>query len=162
MRSSSPGSRTSSTSSPGSITVSALGTKPRPLRSTEMISEPSGSSTSETLRQAAGRHLVLDEAQDQVGRADRGLNAQELEVLAVSRVVDARDDPRAEVFLLGDLADEEVVLVIAGHRDGQVGAVDARALEHPQLGRVAVLDGVLELLLDGQIARALALDHRHL
>ena len=27
------------------------------------------------------------------------------------------------------------------------------ALEHPQLGRVAVLDGVLELLLDRQVAR---------
>ena len=33
------------------------------------------------------------------------------------------------------------------------------ALEHPQLGRVAVLDGVLELLLDGQVAAAVLLDH---
>src|SRR5262249_35676947 len=77
-------------------------------------------------------------------------------------VVDARDDPRAEVLLLGDLADEEVVLVVAGDRDGEVGAVDARALEDPQLGRVAVLDRVLELLLDSQVARAIALDDRDL
>ena len=34
--------------------VSAFGTKPLPLRSTEMMSEPSGSSTSATLRPAAG------------------------------------------------------------------------------------------------------------
>ena len=44
--SSSPGSSTSSTSSPASITVSALGTKPAPPRSTEMIRQPSGSAMS--------------------------------------------------------------------------------------------------------------------
>ncbi len=36
------------------------------------------------------------------------------------------------------------------------------ALEHPQLGRVAVLGGVLELLLDRQVARARGLDQRDL
>ena len=36
------------------------------------------------------------------------------------------------------------------------------ALEDPELGRVAVLDGVLELLLDGQVALAVALDERDL
>ena len=44
MSSSSPGSSTSRTSSPASMTVSAFGTKPPPPRSTEMISAPSGSS----------------------------------------------------------------------------------------------------------------------
>src|ERR1700750_1955217 len=43
-----------------------------------------------------------------------------------------------------------------------VGAVDAGALEDPQLRGVPVLDRVLELLLDRQVARALALDDRHL
>ena len=66
---------------------------------------------------------------------------------------DARDDAVAEVLLLGDLADQHVVLVVAGDRDDEVGALDAGALEHPQLGRVAVLRGVLELLLDRQVAR---------
>ena len=63
-----------------------------------------------------------------------------------------------EVLLLGDLADEHVVLVVAGDRDHEVGALDAGALEDPQLGRVAVLDGVLELLLDDQVAAAVVLD----
>ena len=39
---------------------------------------------------------------------------------------------------------------------------DARPLEDPQLGAVAVLDGVLELLLDAQVAAAVALDERDL
>ena len=56
------------------------------------------------------------------------------------------------VLLLGDLADEDVVLVVAGDGDHEVGALDAGALEHPQLGRVAVLGGVLELLGDGPVA----------
>src|SRR6185295_8765478 len=66
--------------------------------------------------------------------------------------------PLAEVLLLGDLADQQVVLVVAGDGHDEVGALDARALEHPQLGGVAVLDGVLELLLDGQIAAPVLLD----
>ena len=68
----------------------------------------------------------------------------------------------AEVLLLGHLADEDVVLVVAGDRDHEVGALDAGALEHPQLGRIAVLDGVLELFLDGQVASARGLDQRDL
>ena len=46
----------------------------------------------------------------------------------------------AEVLVPRHLADEDVVLVVAGHGDHQVGALDAGALEDPQLGRVAVLD----------------------
>ena len=114
------------------------------------------------VHEAVAGHLVLDQAQDQVGRGDRRLDPQQLEVLVVARVVDARDDAVAEVLLLGDLADEDVVLVVAGDRDHQVGALDAGALEHPQLGRVAVLGGVLELLLDREVARARGLDERDL
>ena len=44
----------------------------------------------------------------------------------------------------------------------QVGALDAGALEHPQLGAVAVLGAVLELLLDHRVAAQVGLDHRHL
>ena len=106
----------------------------------------------EQVHEAVARHLVLDQAQDQVGRRDRRLDAQQPEVVVVAGVVDARDDPVAQVLLLGDLADEDVVLVVAGDRDHEVGALDAGALEHPQLGRVAVLHRVLELLLVGQVA----------
>src|SRR4051794_27187675 len=116
----------------------------------------------EQVHQPVARHLVLDEPQDQVGRADRGLDAEQLEVLQVPRVVDAGDDAVDEVLLLGHLPDEQVVLVVAGHRDHQVGALDARALQHPQLRAVAVLHRVLELLLDHEVAAPVGLDQRHL
>src|SRR4051812_4154051 len=116
----------------------------------------------EQVHQAVARHLVLDEPQDQVGRADRRLDAEQLEVLEVPRVVDPGDDAVDEVLLLGDLADEQVVLVVAGHRDHQVGALDARALQDPQLRAVAVLHRVLELLLDDEVPPAVGLDERDL
>ena len=107
-------------------------------------------------------HLVLEQAQDQVGGRDRGLDPEQVEVGLVARVVDPGDDPLDHVLLFGDLADQHVVLVVAGHRDHHVGALDAGPLEHPELGGVAVGDVVLELLLDRQVAAAVALDHRHL
>ena len=67
-----------------------------------------------------------------------------------------------QVLLLRDLADQHVVLVVAGHRDHHVRALDAGPLQHPQLRGVAVLDVVLELLLDGQEAVAVVLDQGHL
>ena len=178
----------SSTWSPASITESPLGTKPAPPRSTEMISAPSGSWTSPTrwpaaaepspdldlddlevlllereqLHEAVLGHLVLDQAQDEVGGRDRRLDAEQAEVLEVARIVDPGDDPLDAVLLLGHLADEDVVLVVAGDRDDQVGALDAGALEDPQLGGVAVLDGVLELLLDHAEAAMVGLDERYL
>ena len=107
MSSSRPGSSTTSTSSPASTTVSAFGTKPAPSRSTEMTSAPSGSvdvgdplagggralgdhelddlqpllGQVEQVHEPVARHLVLDQAQDQVGRRDRRLDAEQLEVL---------------------------------------------------------------------------------
>ena len=112
------------------------------------------------LDEAVLRDLVLDQAQDQVGGRDGGLDAERLEVDQVARVVDPGDDPLDAVLLLGHLADEDVVLVVAGDRDDEVGALDAGALEHPQLGGVAVLDGVLELLLHHAIAAVVGLDQR--
>ena len=107
-------------------------------------------------------HLVLEQAQDQVGRRDRGLDPEQVEVAAVARVVDAGDDLVDQVLLARHLADQDVVLVVAGHRDHHVGALDPGPLEHPELGGVTVGDVVLELLLDGQVAPPIALDQRHL
>ena len=178
MSPSSPGSRISSTWSPASITESALGTKPVPSRSTEMISEPSGSTTSWTRWPAAGEPSPTSSSMISrcssssasswtrpysgtscsIRRRIRsvadtaGWIPSSLKCWQVARVVDAGDDPLAAVLLLGHLADEDVVLVVAGDGDHQVGALDAGALEHPQLGRVAVLDGVLELLLDDPVS----------
>src|SRR5262249_4972817 len=61
------------------------------------------------------------------------------------------------------LADDDVVLVVAGDGEHEIGrALDARALENEQLGRVASLNRVLELLLEhGEAVRPL-LDQRDL
>ena len=116
----------------------------------------------EQLNEAVLGHLMLDQAQDQVGRRHRGLDAEQLEVVEVARVVDPGHDPLAAVLLLGHLADEDVVLVVSGDRDHQVGSLDPRPLEHPHLGGVAVLHGVLELLLDDPVAPVVGLDQGHL
>ena len=57
----------------------------------------------------------------------------------------------------------DVVLVVAGDRDDDVGrALDAGALEHEELGRVALVHLVLELGLEHVVARVALLDQRHL
>ncbi len=67
------------------------------------------------------------------------------------------------VLLARELADDDVVLVVAGRRDQQVGrALDAGALEDEQLGRVAAEHLVLELGLELVEAIRLLLDQRHL
>jgi hypothetical protein len=114
------------------------------------------------VQQAHPRHLVLDQPEDQVGGGDRRLDPEQLEVLQVARVVAARDHPLDPVLLARDLADQDVVLVVAGHGDHEVGALDAASLEHPQLGPVAVLRGVLELLLDRREPALVGLDHGQL
>jgi hypothetical protein len=107
-------------------------------------------------------HLVLDQPQDQVRRGDDRLDSEQLEVLQVARVVAAGDDARHPVLLARDLGDEDVVLVVARDGDDQLGALDAAALEHPELGAVAVQGAVLELLLDNRVALLVRLDHRDL
>src|SRR5262245_52836059 len=114
------------------------------------------------MHQPVLRDLVLEQPQDQVRRRHVRLDPQQLEVRPVPRVVDPGDDPVDEVLLLRHLADQHVVLVVAGHCDHHVRARDPGALQHPELGRVAVLDVVLELLLDRQIAVPVVLDHAHL
>ena len=72
-------------------------------------------------------------------------------------------DLRHAVLLAGELADDDVVLVVAGGRDEDVGRPrDARLLEDEQLRRVARLHLVLELLLEPLEAVAALLDQRHL
>ena len=81
----------------------------------------------------------------------------------VARVVDARDHLLDAVLLLRELADDHVVLVVARQREHDVGRPrDAGALEHEELGRVAALHLVLELVLEPLEAVAALLDQRHL
>ena len=108
------------------------------------------------------RDLVLDQPQDQIGRRDHRAYTEQLEVLEVAGVVDARNRVLDQVLLPRHLGDQHVVLVVAGDRDHHVGAHDPGPLEDPQLGRVAVLDRVLELFLDREIAFPVRLDHGYL
>ena len=78
-------------------------------------------------------------------------------------IVHARDHLRDAVLLLRELADDHVVLVVAGQREHDVRrARDPGALEHVELGRVAALHLVLELVLEALEAVAALLDQRHL
>src|SRR5215218_7853764 len=180
MYGSSPGSSTTSTSSPGARTVSAFGTKPAlPRGSTEMMRLPSGRSMSATLRPAAGAVSVTSTSmisRSSSGRSSRCTRpwpgtscSMRLRIRSVAETAGwmpsslkcwrfrgllTRAMIRSQRLLLGHLADEDVVLVVAGDGDHQIGAHDAGALEHPELRGVAVLDGVLELLLDREVALA--------
>ncbi len=129
---------------------------------TSTISTFSLGSSSRWTRPCSG-HLVLDQRHDRGGRADGRRDAEQVEVHLVARVVDARDHLLDAVALAGELADDDVVLVVAGHRDHDArGPLDAGPLEHEDLGRVPVHDDVLELVLKPLEPVAPLLDQRHL
>ena len=84
-------------------------------------------------------------------------------MLLVARVVHARDDLRDSIALPRELADDQVVLVVARHGEDELGRPrDPGQLEDVQLGRVAVQDLVLELVLELVEPRRALLDQRHL
>jgi hypothetical protein len=84
-------------------------------------------------------------------------------VALVARVVHARHHLGHRVALAGDLADHDVVLVVAGGgHDDRRWAPDAGLLQHEQLGAVAEQRPVGELALDPLEAAAVLLDHHHL
>ena len=77
----------------------------------------------------------------------------------VPRVVHARDHLGDAVLLTRQLADDDVVLVVARDRDEDVRrAPEPGLLEDEDLGRVAEDGAVLELLLEPLVARLLLLD----
>ena len=81
----------------------------------------------------------------------------------IARIVHAGDHLRHAVALLRELADDEVVLVVPRHREDEVGwPLDPGSLEDEELGRIAALDDVLELLLERGEPVAALLDQRHL
>src|SRR5215471_11199706 len=81
----------------------------------------------------------------------------------VARVVDARDHLGDAELLSRDLADDHVVLVVAGQREHDVRRPrDPGPLEDEKLGRVSALHLVFEFVLELLEAVALLLDQRHL
>ena len=84
-------------------------------------------------------------------------------MLLVARIVDARDHLRHAVALACDLADDQVVLVVARDAEDELGwTADPRELEHVQLGCVAEQHLVLELLLELLETVGALFDQRHL
>ena len=115
---------------------------------TSTISRFSLRSSSRWIRPCSGTSCSI-RRHDRAGRRDGRRDPEQVEVRLVARVVDARDHLRDAVALAGELADDDVVLVVAGRGDEQVGRpLDAGALEHEQLGRVAAEHLVLELDLE--------------
>ena len=138
-----PGSRIASTWSPTSSWVSSSGISALPARTTEISRAPSGQLESadalpvavrtlvdrhlddlevllaqlEQLHEPVLGHLVLDQPHDRAGRGDGRRDAEQIEVRLVARIVDARDHVVDAVALAGELADDDVVLVVAGRRD---------------------------------------------
>ena len=145
MRSSRPGSSTSSTSSPASIDRVGLRHEARCRRAAPRSpARRRAAPSSATARPGGGRvvgDLELDDLEPLLAAGRAGARARSaaprarsgagsgrsrdtagwmpssLKCSQVPRVVDAGDDPLAEVLLLGDLADQQVVLVVAGDRD---------------------------------------------
>ena len=143
------------TLSPSSMTVSGRSGVAMPSRMTANSEQPSGIARSFGARPIAGepslevrldelelalaerreveqlvdRDVLLDRAQDHPGRADQLVDAEVPEERLVLGVVDAGDRPRDVEVVLGHLADDEVVLVVAGHRRDDVGPVAAGLAE---------------------------------
>src|SRR4029079_10039899 len=91
------------------------------------------------------------------------VDAEQVEVLLVAGVVDARNRHADAVGLFRDLRDHEVVLVVARHGEEELRRPSyPGALENPDLGGIAADDGRAELLLESRETIRALLDHRHL
>ena len=85
--------------------------------------------------------LLLDDLGDDVGRAHLDVHPPALvEEPAVLGVVDPRDDLGGVVLELGEVGDDQVVLVVPGDREHQVRLLYAGILQHPRLAAVLVDD----------------------
>ena len=68
------------------------------------------------MEQLVDGDVLLDGGERHAGRADDLVHAEVAEERLVARVVDARDRARHVEVVLGHLADDEVVLIVAGDR----------------------------------------------
>jgi hypothetical protein len=108
-------------------------------------------------------HLVLDQGHQPARGGNRRRDAEQVEVRLVARVVDAGDHLGGSVLLLGQLRDDQIVLVVTGEGGDHVGRPrDAGPLEHVDLGRVAEHHLMLELVLEPLETVTPLLDQRHL
>ena len=100
------------------------------------------------VEQLVDRDVLLDGAEDHPGGADDLVDAEVPEQPLVLGVVDAGDRPRHVEVVLGHLADDEVVLVVAGDGGHDVGAVGAGLGEVLALAAVVRDDDGADLVRD--------------
>ena len=100
------------------------------------------------VEQLVDRDVLLDRAEDHPRRADELVDAEVLEQRLVLGVVDPGDRPRDVEVVLGHLADDEVVLVVAGDRRHDVGPVAAGLAEVLALAAVVRDDDRADLVGD--------------
>ncbi len=85
-----------------------------------------------------GRQFVHDHVEHATRGADCVLDTEQVEGRLVVRVVDARHDLGHAELLLGDLGDDDVVLVVACYRHHHIRTPDSGTLQYPDLGAVSV------------------------
>ena len=118
----------------------------------------------EQVDEAVLGHLVLDERQDPEVAQTVGVMPSRSKCCwlrgSLTRAITFGD----AVLLAGELADHEVVLVVAGDREDDVGrTLDPGALEHVELGRVAAhRNRARTPPRAARVAVAALLDQRHL
>ena len=92
--------------------------------------------------------VALDHAHDEVRGIDDDLNPQQAIGVLILGVVDAGDGARPPVGEgAAELADDQVVLVVAGDSDHEVGPRHARHGEPAAFGGVVGEDGGAQLIL---------------
>ena len=104
-------------------------------------------------------NLVLDQGHDHRRCRDGRRDLEKVEELVVSRVVHPRHHLGYAVTLLRELADHDVVLIVARDRHDDVGwTPDPGVLQYVQLGSVAVEGSILELDFERLVAPLVLLD----
>src|SRR5215210_3640180 len=108
------------------------------------------------MHQAPLRYFLLYYAQDEVGGRDRDVDTQLLENLLVLGIVHAGNSTGHVEHLLGGLADNKIVFIVASDSYDHVGSAGARRLERDRLGPVALEDyGAEALAVGSNLLRAL-------
>src|SRR5947209_1207402 len=104
------------------------------------------------------RYLLLNDRQDNLRRADRGVDAQLAENELVPGIVDASNGAGDVETTLGNLRDDEIVLVVAGDRRDNICALGSRLLECGHFGAVSNDDRGAQIPSDAISLRPISLN----
>src|SRR6188768_4257680 len=90
------------------------------------------------MREGAFRNRLLDQVHDVVRLADGDIDAEHPKQLLILRVIDPGDGAPDLKLLLGDLADDEVVFILAGNGDDDISSPGAGRGEHAGFRRISL------------------------